>query len=349
MMITNPPVRIGILGVQHYHANFWTSAFLQSRDAEVIGVWEANEELARSFVEKHPVAAFASRDDLVAQCDAVAICSATVDHRPLVEAAARRGKAVLCEKPLATSLTDCLQIKAIVERSGIRFMQSFPKRFDPVNQEIQEIVRSGALGRITLCRVRHGHSHGLSDEFHRAWFVDPAQSGGGTLLDEGIHAADFLGWIFGEPHSVSAVVSRSALNLPVEDTALAVFRYPDGLIAEVATSWCFTAADVSIEIFGTSGTVLLSGVDLASRPTRDSDFLRVFRRKGDDGAWSSSSTVPYFRTGIFHEHVAWAFADALRQGRTMPVGVDDGMRAFAMIEAAYRASRSGRVEDIAYP
>ena len=166
-MNSNPPVRIGILGVQHYHANFWMSAFLQSRDAEVIGIWEADEELARSFVQKHSVRAFASRDDLIAQCDAVAICSATVDHLPLVQTAATAGKAVLCEKPLASSLADCLQIKAVVERTGIAFMQSFPKRFDPVNREILEIVRSGALGRSTLCRVRHGHSHGLRDEFHR--------------------------------------------------------------------------------------------------------------------------------------------------------------------------------------
>jgi predicted dehydrogenase len=348
-MSANPPVRIGILGVQHYHAHFWTSAFLQSEHAEFIGFWDADEELAWTFGQEHPVRAFASREDLIAQCDAVAICSATVDHVTLVEAAAAAGKAVLCEKPLGRSLEDCLRIRAVVERSSTAFMQSFPKRFDPVNREILEIVQSGSLGRITLCRVRHGHGHGFSDEFHRAWFVDPARSGGGTLLDEGIHAADFLRWIFGEPQSVSAVVSRTALNLPVEDTALAVFRYSGSLIAEVATSWCFTAADVSIEIFGTSGTILLAGVDLASRPTRDSDFLRVFQRDGEGGAWTSSSTVPHFRTGVFHEHVAWAFAEALRHRKPMPVGVEDGLRAFAMIDAAYQASRSGCVEDIVYP
>ena len=348
-MNPKPPVRIGILGVQHYHANFWTSALLQSPDAEVVGFWEPDEELARAFAQKHSVKRFATRDDLVAHCDGVAICSATVDHLPLVAAAAKAGKAVLCEKPLASSLADCLRIKVIVARSGIPFMQSFPKRFDPVSREIIDIVRSGTLGRIVLCRVRHGHGHGLSDEFHRAWFVDPVRSGGGTLLDEGIHAADFLRWTFGEPHSVSGFVSRSALNLPVEDTALAVFRYADGLIAEIATSWCFTAADVSIEIYGTGGSVLLAGVDLASRPTRDSEFLRIFRQGAESGAWTSSSTVPHFRTGVFHEHVAWVFADALRHGKPMPTGVEDGVRAFAMIEAAYRAAHSGCVEEIAYP
>ena len=347
--MTKSVPKIGILGVQHYHANFWTRAFLRTEEAQFMGVWDADGGRAQDFARSHDVRAFGERGELIDACDAVAICSATCDHRPLIEAAAARGRAVLCEKPLCHTLEDTLHVREVVRRSGIPFMQSFPKRFDPINHEILSHIRSGALGRLTLCRVRHGHSHGFDPDFRRAWFVDPARSGGGTLLDEGVHAADFLRWIFGEPQSVSAMISRSALSLSVEDTALAVFRYADGLLAEIATSWCFTAADVSIEIYGTGGTVLLAGVDLASRPTRDSDFLRVFRRDDAGGTWASSATTPHFRTGIFHEHVAWAFADALRHGRPMPVGVDDGLRAFAMIDAAYRAARSGRVEDISYP
>ena len=112
----------------------------------------------------------------------------------------------------------------VVERTGIRFMQSFPKRFDPANHEIERLLKEKALGRVTLCRVRHGHSHGLTEAFHSAWFVDPARSGGGTLLDEGVHAADFLRWMFGEPDTAYATLS-STLGLPVEDTAVATFRY----------------------------------------------------------------------------------------------------------------------------
>jgi predicted dehydrogenase len=340
---------IGILGVQHYHANFWTRAFLQCNDARFAGIWDADDGLAREFSKTHGVAAFRSRDELVAACDAVAICSATADHPALVELAAGQGRAILCEKPLGRNGDDCRRIAKAVSGSGIRFMQSFPKRFDPVNREIIDLVRAGALGRITLCRVRHGHSHGLEPEFHKAWFVDPARSGGGTLLDEGIHAADFLRWVLGEPQSVSAALSSAALGLPVEDTAAATFRYADGVIAEVSTSWCFTAADVSIEIFGTEGTILLGGVDLASRPTRETDFLRVFRKGGARAGWTSSGTVPSFKTGVFHEHVAWAFADALRHDKPMPVTLEDGWRAFAMIEAAYRAAASGGTQTIVYP
>src|SRR5690606_934409 len=165
----------------------------------------------------------------------------------------------------------------MVAAAGVPFQQSFPKRLDPATREVRRIVDAGTLGRVHLVRVRHGHSHGLEPDFHSAWFTDPILSGGGTLLAEGIHAADLLRLVFGNPQSVIASHS-SGLGLHVEDTALATFCYADGKIAEVATSWCFAAADASIEVYGTEGTLLLSGVDIASRSTREHGFLRLFTR-----------------------------------------------------------------------
>lgn len=339
-------LRIAVLGTEHYHANFWTRAFIQSPDADVSGVWDADPGRASAFAGEHGVEANTDLTGLISASDAVAICSATSDHLALVEAAAAQGKPVLCEKPLGIDRAQGEAIAAVVGRTGIRFMQSFPKRFDPVNHEIKMLLDQKALGKVTLCRVRHGHSHGFTDAFKSAWFVDPARSGGGTLLDEGVHAADFLRWMFGEPDAAFATLSSATLGLPVEDTAVAMFRYADGMIAEVATSWCFAAADTSIEIYGTEGSILLSGVDIASRLTRERDFLRVFRRSEGGGSWASSDVVPHFKTGVFHEHVAWAFVKALKEGSAMPVTIEDGVRAFAMIDAAYRAASSGCAEPI---
>ncbi|AOF93180.1 Gfo/Idh/MocA family oxidoreductase [Sinorhizobium sp. RAC02] len=338
-------LKIAILGVEHYHANFWAGAFLQRPEVEIVGVWDQAADKAAEFAGRHGIEVQDDLHRLIRKSHAVAICSTTNGHLMLVEAAAALGRPVLCEKPLGIDRAQCDAIAAVVARTGIRFMQSFPKRFDPANHEIARLLQEKALGRVTLCRVRHGHSHGLTEAFRSAWFVDPARSGGGTLLDEGVHAADFLRWMFGEPESVFATLSSAALGLSVEDTAVATFRYADGLIAEVTTSWCFAAADTSVEIYGTEGSILLSGVDIASRATREADFLRVFRR-GEGEGWSASDVVPSFKTGVFHEHVAWAFVDALKNGGTMPVTIDDGRKAFAMIEAAYRSAATGRVQMI---
>lgn len=340
-------LRIAILGVAHYHANFWTRAFLAREGVSVAGAWDSETGPLETFARQHGIAPEPDLAALLARSDAVAICSATGDHPALVRAAAEKGLPVLCEKPLGATAEQCTAIAGIVSETGIPFMQSFPKRFDPVNHEIAALLREGAIGRVTLARIRHGHSHGFDPAFRQGWFVDPARSGGGTLLDEGVHAADFLRWMFGDPVSAYATISSGTFGLPVEDTAAAIFRYENGMIAEVATSWAFTGADTSIEIYGTDGTILLGGVDIASRPARERDFLRIFRRDGGGGSWSSSPTVPHFKTGIFHEHVAWAFVKALKGGETMPVTLEDGRRAFAMIDAAYRSARSGRAEPIA--
>lgn len=339
---------IGLLGVEHYHANFWTKAFQQSEGVTVAGVYDPDASAAAAFAAEYGLAVAADPDALAAACDAVAVCGATSDHLAMVEVAARHGRPILCEKPIAANWRDVAAIRAVVARAGVPFMQSFPKRFDPINAELKAVLDSGRLGRLTLARVRHGHSHGLSESFKEAWFVDPARSGGGTLLDEGVHAADFLRFAFGEPESVAATISSATLGLAVEDTAVATFRYAGGLIAEVATGWCFAGADNSIEIYGTRGTLLLAGVDLASRDCRDEGFLRVFIRGEAEAGWVASPTVPHFKTGIFHEHVAFAYVEALRKDAAMPVTLDDGQRAFAMIEAAYRAADTGKRQTIDY-
>lgn len=338
-------LKIALLGVAHEHADFWTRAFLERPEVKLVGVWDESEAVAADFAARHGLEVVPDLPGLVRKSHAVAICSATSDHLKLVEAAAAAGRPVLCEKPLGIDHAQCDAIADVVARTGIHFMQSFPKRFDPANHEIARLLKEKALGRVTLCRVRHGHGHGLTEAFRAAWFVDPARSGGGTLLDEGVHAADFLRWMFGEPETACATLS-STLGLPVEDTAVATFRYADGMIAEVTTSWCFAGADTSIEIYGTEGSILLSGVDIASRPARAADFLRVFRR-GEEQGWSALPVVPSFKTGVFHQHVAWAFVDALKRGGPMPVTLEDGRRAFAMIDAAYRAAAAGSAQPIA--
>lgn len=341
-------IRLAFMGVQHYHANFWANALNQRDDVDITGVWDPDKELSATFSKAHGLRQFGTMDELLSSCHAVAICSATRDHRTFIEAAANVNLAILCEKPLATNRQDNEAILNILAQTGVRFMQSFPKRLDPATHTVRTLVTSGDLGQINLVRVRHGHNHGFSSDFKNAWYVDPQLSGGGTLLDEGVHAADFLRYVFGEPETAFCSLSNHTLGLPVEDTALAAFTYKDGLIAEVSTSWCFAAADASIEIYGTEGTALLSGVDIASRPTREKDFLTVFKRAAPGGSWSAHDVVPHFKTGVFHEHVAWAFVDALRTGAPMPATAEDGARAFAMIRAAYVAHETGQRQKIDY-
>ncbi len=332
-------IRVAILSFAHYHANFWAEAFMAMPDVEVIAIWDNNAVRGSEAAGRFKVRFESDLGRAIAAADAVAICSETISHAPLIERAVAARRAILCEKPIAASLAEAARIEKAVRASGVPFMQSFPKRFDPVSHELKRLVIAGELGRIRLVRIRHGHFYGLDEDFRERWYVDPALSGGGALLDEGVHAADLLCWLFGLPAGVTANAS-SSLGLAVEDQAIAIFDYPDGMLAEITASFTFSAADISIEIYGSEGTVLVSGVDLASRDITPSGFLKIFKRNQPDRRWNVSPLVPQFKSSQFHHQNAIAFADALRRNVLPPVTLDDGLRSVTMIFRAYEAIRS---------
>jgi predicted dehydrogenase len=225
-------------------------------------------------------------------------------------------------------------------------MQSFPKRFDPVNHELRRMIRRGELGRILLARIRHGHFHGLDPHFTSEWHMDPVLGGGGALLDEGIHGADLIRWLFGEPECVTAMTSDAALALPVEDVAVALFRFRNGLLAELSASCAFVAGDNSVEVYGTEGAAVVSGVDLASRDVTPEAFLKIYRVGQSERRWDVSPIIPRFKTGGFHQQNLLHFLEAISQGAPSPVTLEDGQRALAMILAAYRSARTGQTQPI---
>ena len=343
------PIRVGILSFALYHGNFWSEAFRDSPDAELVGVWDEDAARGQAAAARFGVPFWPTAAALLERCDAVGICSATARHRALIEQAAAAGRHVLCEKPLATTVEDCDRIAAAVAAAGITFMQSFPKRFDPVNHELKRMLDAGELGRLSMARVRHGHLYGLDADFQQAWFVKPELSGGGALIDEGVHGADFIRWMFGEPESVMAMVSNATFGAAVEDAAIAVFRFRSGLLVELAPSWCFPAADNSIEIYGTGGAAVLSGVDLGSRDVTESGFLKTYRVGQPDKRWQVSPLVPRFKTGGHHHQNALQFIAALRDGTPPPVTLEDGRRALVLIHAAYEAARTGRTVPVPPP
>lgn len=345
-MAVRRSVRIGILSVAHYHGHFWAEAINEAADAALVGIWDDDPGRGQEAAARHRTRYWSDLHALLHECDGVGITSETVKHAPLVEEAAGAGVHVLCEKPMATSLEACERIEAAVSRAGVTYVQSFPKRFDPINRELVERVQGGEVGRVTMVRVRHGHYYGLDPAFRQQWYCDPALAGGGALLDEGVHAADVLLWLLGPPLSVSAVVSDRALGLGVEDTALAVFSYAEGAVAEIATSWTFTAGESSLEVYGTGGVAQLGGGDLASREFTHPPYLKVFRQGNPRGTWEGSATRPLFTQGTHHRQAPLHFVECLRHGRPPLLGLAEGRRALAMILAAYRAAAGGRAEPV---
>ncbi len=139
---------------------------------------------------------------------------------------------------------------------------------------------------------------------------------------------------------------RRSHGLAVEETATAVFRWPNGMLAELTASFVLPAADTSIEIYGTRATALSAGVDLASRDITDGGFLRVSVEENGIKRWETFDVTPRFKLGLFHHQNAIDFLRCLRTGGSPLAGLAEGRAALMMIEAAYRAAHSGTRQSV---
>lgn len=345
----NAPLKIGVISFAMYHANFWSQAVKRSGKAALVGIWDPDEVRGRRASVEYETTYWTSLDEMLGASDAVLITSETARHVEFIERAAARRRHVLCEKPITTTLLDCDRVERAVSASGITFMQSYPKRFDPVNQELKRMIDAGELGDITFMRVRHGHYYGLmGGTRHSGWTHDSELSGGGALLDEGCHGADLIRWLLGEPDAVTAVISHKTMKLDVEDLGVALFVYDRGPICELASSTTFVGGDNSVEVWGTRGAAIVSGVDLASRDLTSTAYLKVCKLTDECRTdptrrkWIVSDVVPGFaNTSLFHQQNVEQFIDTLIEGRDPPITVRDGRRSLQMILSAYESARTG--------
>lgn len=341
-MSRTEPISFGILSTAHYHAQHWLGAALADERADVVGVWDDDTSRGTAVATQFGVPFFEDRDELLDRVEAVGIASETRDHAGLAIAAAAAGRHLLVEKPMARNLVECDTIIDAVEAAGVVFMQNFPKRYDVAHQELVAAVRAGRLGDLVNIRIRHGNDLKLDGRYDDpGWYADPEAAGGGALIDEGIHAVDLLLWLAGVPTDVVALATSDPAQAGTDLTTTAVFRYEHGPLAEITASHAFAGGEASVEVYGTKGVALLSGVDLASRDLSSPPHLR-FAAVGSS-TFEASTVVPGFVAGkaAYHGKSVTAFLDALWNDTPPPVGVRDGRRSAAMVDAAYRALASG--------
>lgn len=332
----------GVLGVAHYHAQHWLAAAVADPRCTTVGVWDDDPSRGQPIADSFEIPFFSELDTLLAQCSAVGIASETRQHTELAIAAAQAGVHLLVEKPMARTTSECDEIIEAVEKAGVVFMQNYPKRYDDAHKELIDAVHSGHIGDLVAVRIRHGNDLKLEGQHDdQGWYADREAAGGGALMDEGIHAADLLLWIAGFPQHVVALATPDPVHDDVDLTATALFGYENGLLGEITSSHAFAAGDASVEVHGTRGVAILSGVDLASRDLSSSPHLK-FGMLGST-TFENRAVVPGFVAGkrAYHGRSVTEFVTVVLAGEDPPVGPRDGRRSVAMIEAAYQSIERG--------
>ncbi|MGA8113200.1 MAG: Gfo/Idh/MocA family oxidoreductase [Actinocatenispora sp.] len=262
--------------------------------------------------------------------DAVVICSENARHRELVELAAPAGAHILCEKPLATSVADAEAMRAATAAAGVELMVAFPVRFAPSFVSLRARCQAGQLGTV-LGIV--GTNNGMLP-LDAAWFVDPALSGGGSIVDHVVHCADLIDSLLGEqPTSVYAVANRTLYadtGVEVETGGLVTATYGSGVIATIDCSWSQprtapTWGGLSLKVVGTKGTVEIA------------PFAAHVGGHGPDGAvWLSYGAD---LDGLMIDE----FLTAVRDGRRPQPDIEVGVRTTTLMTAAQASARTGQV------
>ena len=270
----NAPLRVALAGLVHGHAFGFFGQFQKRMDLQVVGIAEADRQLAAQFTKKYGLAPGLLYSDLeemlkATHPQAVLAYTNTYDHRRVVELCARYGVPVMMEKPLAVSLEDARAIEKAARAGKIQVLVNYETTWYPSNQAAYDLVHDNAIGEIRRIVVHDGHGGpkeiGVGPEF-LSWLTDPKLNGGGALFDFGCYGADLATWLMDgrRPDSVTAVTQQIKPDVypRVDDEATIVLTYPHAqAIIQASWNWPFSRKDM--EVYGQSGYAITVGRDAA--------------------------------------------------------------------------------------
>jgi predicted dehydrogenase len=195
---------------------------------------------------------------LAAEPDAVIIATLNTSLAPLAAACIRGGKHVMLEKPVAVSSAEIDTLDRLAQQYRVLVRAGYNHRYHAAFRKARSLFEAGALGRLMFIRGRYGHGGRVG--YDREWRADPALSGGGELLDQGVHLIDLAGWFMGPWSSLEGHTATYFWDMPVDDNAFISLRTADGLTAWLHASCTEWKNLFSFEIYGSEAKLHIDGL-----------------------------------------------------------------------------------------
>lgn len=322
-------VSVGICSVAHPHAEAYAAILADLDTVDFVGITDTDADRGREFAARTE-SEFRSRESLLERADGVVVCSANAHRKEWIEPAAERGIDVLSEKPLGTSVSDAKDLTRLCSDAGVALSVAMPLRHSiPARRARDRLTEIGEM--TALSGTNRGH-------FPGGWFGDPAQSGGGAVMDHTVHIVDLVSWLtdtrVGE---VYAATGTRFTDAEVEDVNVLSMELTDGTPFLLDGSWSKpdkweSWGDATLEVTGTQGVLDLDCFAQRFRVTRDED--------------PSGVSSVFYGTDP-NRLMLERFVETIR-GRAPATPGTDAAEALAVVEAAYESASSGESVSVEY-
>jgi predicted dehydrogenase len=262
-------IRVGVigLGMGRHHAQVYHA----SKQADLVAICDLNPELLAQYQATYPqAAAYAQYEEMLAaeKLDAVSVVLPNALHDKVAIAALQAGVHVLCEKPMAINAQRAQTMLDASRQTGKKLMIHFNYRFSPPSQYLKRYVDEGRLGQMYYAKTRWLRARGIPKL--GGWFSIKELSGGGPMIDLGVHRLDLALWLMGYPRAVSVsaasynllgarIAEASGARYDVEDLVSALIRLDNGVTLNLEVSWAGGTEkreDMLTAIYGTEGAVM---------------------------------------------------------------------------------------------
>jgi len=317
---------------------------LPADNAELTIVYDLNQDANHDVARQFSVRAATSLDELLrADVDVVYIATPANLHYEQAMKCAQARKHVFCEKPLGMTVEEAERMVAACRRAGVQLGSGFMMRYLAQHQEALALIQKGMLGKLVYGRAQLSCWY---PPIPGAWRQDPAQGGGGSLMDMGGHCIDLLEMFCGPAAKVSCFTNRSVHAYASEDSAVAMLFFANGTIGTVDTFFCIPdeSSKNALELYGSRGSILAKGTIGQGSEGEMVAYLQT-DGAGDDaqqaraaggGMLMNPPPVNTYRREIEE------FSQALLDGRSTTESAEAGLRSQKVLGACYESARTGR-------
>lgn len=322
-----------------------SQAIKNIKNANLVAVCDRVPELMKPYVDEHDATPYTDFEEMLNNdsIDVVNICTPSGSHAFLAELAAKYGKHVIVEKPIAMTLEETDRIIGATKEYNVKLAVVHPNRFRPAAMKLKEILQQNLLGKIShaLCIVNWNRNQ---DYYDQAPWRGTKEYDGGVLMNQAIHNLDLLAWYMGETEEVFSMEATRLRDIEAEDVSTGIIRFQSGALATVQASTTVYPRNYeeSITVFGEKGTVKIGGPNALHFETLNlQDVNDQLIEKSIDQIRSN----PWGRSG--HEEIIADMIEAIKEDRQPAITGQEGRNAVELVLAFYESAKTNRPVNIA--